>query len=219
MFKYNQEMEEDILRLAKRRGLKYQTLIDNGAIYFRDESVLSQFVEDNKEVVKYIELLYEEDTRITRRYYIPSLTYDKEIIMFIAYLGKNDYKMKYKNVTINDTDKVLGLYQLDYTSPDIYVCEGVFDYLRLKEHNLNAVALLGTSMSFKVSNILKRFDNIYLVIDDDEAGNIGANKIKMSLLTSNVYTREYNFGFSTEVRYKDIDDVLKEHTVKDIKFN
>lgn len=210
---YLHEMSKSLELITEKRGIDYNELLKSGKVIFKNNIIE---IKDNKGNI--ITMEYSKRTKIIKRYYIPSILYDKEVIMFVAYLGKNDYNMKYKNISINDTDKVMGLHQLNYLEDEVYICEGVFDYLRLQQEGVNSVALLGASLSEKVKRIVKRFNKIYLVLDDDSAGEEGVNKIKNRLLSNKVYTREYNFGLDSEVRYKDIDDVLKDNKIEDVVF-
>ena len=52
----------------------------------------------------------------------------------------------------------------------VYLCEGVFDAMRLTQEGYNAVAILGvTDFTEEKVNLFKRFD-VVLVLDNDEAG-------------------------------------------------
>lgn len=52
----------------------------------------------------------------------------------------------------------------------VVVTEGPFDWLTAVEWGFRAVALLGTRVPGKVAQSLERFEDVYLVLDPDEAG-------------------------------------------------
>ncbi len=60
---------------------------------------------------------------------------------------------------------------------EVYVTEGVFDWLVLVEWGLPAVALVGTHACRKVGEALRRFPKVYIVLDTDEAGRTAAAKL------------------------------------------
>lgn len=63
---------------------------------------------------------------------------------------------------------VLGLAQVD--GPEVILTEGPFDWLTLVQWGLPAAALAGTHVSEHAINALRRFERVYLAMDNDEAG-------------------------------------------------
>lgn len=59
-------------------------------------------------------------------------------------------------------------------SPEVYVTEGVFDWLALVEWGLPAVAIVGTHAGRDGREALARFDRAYLALDGDAAGREAA---------------------------------------------
>ncbi len=58
--------------------------------------------------------------------------------------------------------------------PDVFVAEGIFDYLTLATWGLPAVGLCGTQpgarLGREIARVLGRFRRVFLVLDDDESG-------------------------------------------------
>ena len=98
---------------------------------------------------------------------------------------------------------------------DIWLTEGIFDTLYLYEnHKTNAVALLGTELQSKTINILKRYDNIIVALDNDNAGKEGTNKAIQKLYSAgftNVFYLQYN-GF----KHKDINEAYQYGKIDEI---
>ncbi len=92
---------------------------------------------------------------------------------------------------------------------DIYLTEGIFDALNLYElYGLNACAILGSELRDKSIGLLKSFDNIVLVLDNDEAGKRATKKAIHKLYSAgfmNVFYLDY-LGFP----YKDINEAIQD---------
>ena len=63
----------------------------------------------------------------------------------------------------------------------VVVTEGPFDWLTAVEWGFWAVALLGTHVPGKMVQLLERFDDIYLVLDPDEAGREATAELRERL--------------------------------------
>ncbi len=59
----------------------------------------------------------------------------------------------------------------------VVVTEGPFDWLSAVEWGFWAVALLGTRVPGKAAQSLERFEDVYLVLDPDEAGRRGTKEL------------------------------------------
>lgn len=116
-------------------------------------------------------------------------------------------------------NKELFVYGLDKSKKDIInnnsvLCvEGQFDCIALHTHGIsNVIAFGGASVSsFQFFQIHRYTNNIYLMFDKDEAGQIGKNSFK------NKYKEFVNIKtISVPEPYKDIDEFLRHE--KDNKY-
>lgn len=64
---------------------------------------------------------------------------------------------------------------------DVWLVEGVFDYLALRSWGIPALALLGTHPCPEHLQALARFAHVYLLLDNDPAGRDGANQLLQHL--------------------------------------
>ncbi|MFW5795122.1 MAG: DnaB-like helicase C-terminal domain-containing protein [Bacillota bacterium] len=98
--------------------------------------------------------------------------------------------------------------QYRFNKGDIWLVEGIFDALYLYEnHNNNAVALLGTDLQNRTIELLKRYDNIIIALDNDKAGSNGTNKAINKLYQngfSNIFHLSYN-----EFKFKDFNEAFQ----------
>lgn len=63
----------------------------------------------------------------------------------------------------------------------VVVTEGPFDWLTAVEWGFRAVALLGTRVPGRAAQLLERFDEVYLVLDPDEAGREATRELRERL--------------------------------------
>jgi DNA primase len=63
----------------------------------------------------------------------------------------------------------------------VVVTEGPFDWLTAVEWGFWAVALLGTRVPGRAAQLLERFDEVYLVLDPDEAGREATRELRERL--------------------------------------
>ncbi len=115
---------------------------------------------------------------------------------------------KYKNTSFNKGNHLFGLYEnkeeivkKDY----VFIVEGQFDVIKSYENNLYNIVALGNSnmTAFQFSLICRYTNNLYLLLDNDEAGNKGRDAIHKK------YRNFANIknGFIPPP-YKDIDEYL-----------
>lgn len=64
---------------------------------------------------------------------------------------------------------------------EVYVVEGPFDWLTLRQWGLPSLALIGTHASLDILRNLARFERVYLALDNDEAGRAATEKLLMCL--------------------------------------
>lgn len=130
---------------------------------------------------------------------------------------QNKKMSKYKyTMDFTKTNNVFGLYEnkqniLDKDS--VYVVEGQIDVIKAMERNFNnVVAIGGSSMSpYQFSLITRYTNNIFLLLDNDEAGEKGRKRIldKFSKY-ANIYSFYLPDGF------KDIDEYFRDNDTDEI---
>jgi DNA primase len=129
--------------------------------------------------------------------------------------SKNLSKYKY-TMDFTKTNNVFGLYenkQNILSSDMVYVVEGQIDVIKAVEHNFNnIVGIGGSSMSsYQFSLITRYTNNIFLLLDNDEAGEKGRKSILERFGTyaniNNVYLPEV---------YKDIDEYFRANPADEI---
>jgi len=64
---------------------------------------------------------------------------------------------------------------------EVFVVEGVFDWMTLASWGYPTVALLGTRLGREGRSYLEKFERVYLVLDADEEGLLAANRIRREL--------------------------------------
>jgi len=74
-------------------------------------------------------------------------------------------------------------------SREVFVVEGVFDWLALLKWGYPALALVGTHARPEVLKSLTAFDRVYLVLDNDEAGEAAAETLAWRLGSRAVIVR------------------------------
>lgn len=68
----------------------------------------------------------------------------------------------------------------------VIVCEGEFDCMRLYEYGYQAVALSGKSLSSYQHSLLRKFKLVDIMLDGDDAGRDGTEKIYKQLKNSRI---------------------------------
>ena len=118
---------------------------------------------------------------------------------------------KYKNTVFKKSNFLFGLFEnkqyiLDQNS--VYIVEGQFDVIKAVENNFRNIVGLGNSnlTSYQFSLITRYTDNIFLLLDNDEAGEKGRKRImdKFSAL-ANIR------NFYLPPQYKDIDEYFSKN--------
>jgi len=137
-------------------------------------------------------------------------------------LNDNEMKLnkisKYKHLPF---EKRRHLYGLNLSYKNIIkrdyaiVVEGQFDFISgLLSGIDNIIALGGAKFTFEHIILLKRFtNNFYVLLDNDEAGESGIDKIQKS---QQKYSIRVN-ALKLPDGYKDLDDYLKINKMKDIR--
>lgn len=77
---------------------------------------------------------------------------------------------------------VFGLYELPPGTKEVIICESVFNALTCVVYGHPAVALFGTGTTHEIEQLRKLGVSSYIIcLDNDEAGNRGAEKLKKAL--------------------------------------
>jgi DNA primase len=131
--------------------------------------------------------------------------------MTIGFVGRSVEGKEFKNTPGLPKSKVLFNLHRVKTSSTIYVVESSFDAIRLDQVGFSAVATLGANVSASQMKLLEKyFNNVVLVADNDEAGNIMKDKLieKLGSLVSVI---------SIDKKYKDIGD-MDDEAIRGIEF-
>jgi len=131
--------------------------------------------------------------------------------MTIGFVGRSVEGKEFKNTPGLPKSKVLFNLHRVKTSSIIYVVESSFDAIRLDQVGFPAVATLGANVSASQMKLLEKyFNNVVLVADNDEAGNIMKDKLieKLGSLVSVI---------NIDKKYKDIGD-MDDEAIRGIEF-
>lgn len=126
----------------------------------------------------------------------------------IGFVGRSVDGKEFKNTPGLPKSKVLFNLHRVKASNSVYVVESSFDAIRLDQCNLPAVATLGANVSsFQIDLLKKYFNDIYIISDNDEAGQGMSNKIieKLGSRASVI---------KLDAKYKDIGDMSDEEIKK-----
>lgn len=125
---------------------------------------------------------------------------------------------KYKNTVFRKGNYVFGLFENKQQIIDqncVYLVEGQFDVIKAIEKGFgNIVALSNSNMTAYQLSVISRYtNNIFLLLDNDEAGEKGRKRIidKFGHL-ANIR----NFYLPDE--YKDIDEYLSQNSYESLSF-
>lgn len=131
--------------------------------------------------------------------------------MTIGFVGRSVEAKEFKNTPGLPKGKILFNLHRVKNSKIVYVVESSFDAIRLDQVGFPAVATLGANVSISQIRLLERyFNNIVLVADNDEAGNIMKDKLieKLGSLVSII---------KIDKKYKDIGD-MDDEAIRSIEF-
>lgn len=125
---------------------------------------------------------------------------------------------KYKNTVFPKGNYLFGLYEnkkniLDQNS--VYIVEGQFDVIKAYEKGFKNVVALGNSnmTTYQFSVISRYTDNIFLLLDNDEAGEKGRKRIVDNFGS---FANIRNFYLPNSV--KDIDEYLLNNSYESLSF-
>lgn len=90
----------------------------------------------------------------------------------------------------------------------VFVLEGIFDALQLLNHNVPAVAILGSTVSIEqIDKLNSNFSSVYFVFDGDMAGIKGIEDTAKTIIETNRPSFSSFFLFLSE---KDVDELVRE---------
>lgn len=180
-----------------------------------------------KDILKKLELLSSDDIEdITGpRRKIFNYFEDHPLIMpqrdvygkIIALIGRtvSNNSFKYKNTKFKKGNHLFGLYENKRSILEqgcVYIVEGQFDVIKAGEVGFaNVVAIGSSSMSiYQFSLICRYCNNIFLLLDNDEAGQKGRARIL------NKFGQLANIrNFYVPDPYKDIDEYITNANISD----
>lgn len=125
---------------------------------------------------------------------------------------------KYKNTNFLKSRHLFGLYENKKSILDkgcVFIVEGQFDTIKSVENGFNNIVSLGSAgmSDYQVSLISRYTDNVCLLLDNDEAGEKGREKI------INKYGKYINIhNFYLPEPYKDIDEYLSQNSYESLSF-
>jgi DNA primase len=131
--------------------------------------------------------------------------------MTIGFVARTIEGKEFKNTPGLPKSKVLFNLHRVKSSSVVYVVESSFDAIRLDQVGFPAVATLGANVSASQIRLLEKyFNNVILVADNDEAGNIMKDKLieKLGSLISVI---------QIDKKYKDIGD-MDDETIRSLEF-
>lgn len=177
--------------------------------YFMDFKISMDVIKLYK--VKCVKTLYINETvskRSTTTNPIFAYTFPSGNFKFYRPLTKNDDKWG-GNATIND---VFGYYQLPTKSKIVFITSSAKDVMVLKTLGYNAISFSSENISTKdqvskvINNLKKRFEYVFVYMDNDTAGTKANSKIAF----------EYNINKIQNHKDspKDISDYIRKYNIR-----
>jgi DNA primase len=163
-----------------RRGLN-EAILDRFNIFsIKDYQKTNQYLKDSfsLETLKASGLVNDKGNLIFYRHKVIIPFYDKGKVVFLQGRNLDGTHPKYLNLT-GVEKPVFNLENLRKlkVGERVYICEGVFDAMRLSQEGYNAVAILGvTDFRPEEVDIFKPYE-VVLALDNDEAGLTMSNEI------------------------------------------
>jgi len=163
-----------------RRGLN-EAILDRFNIFsIKDYQKTNQYLKDSfsLETLKASGLVNDKGNLIFYRHKVIIPFYDKGKVVFLQGRNLDGTHPKYLNLT-GVEKPVFNLENLRKlkVGERVYICEGVFDAMRLSQEGYNAVAILGvTDFRPEEVDIFKPYE-VVLALDNDEAGLAMADEI------------------------------------------
>lgn len=112
------------------------------------------------------------------RVVVPEIRQDQPVWLIGRTIDPDDDRPKY--LGLPGTKPLLG-WEPAKDALEVFLVEGVFDWLTLLMWGYPALALVGTHVRPEVVKALARFERVYLVLDTDEAGQAAARDLARAL--------------------------------------
>lgn len=118
-----------------------------------------------------------------RKKELPCITFPvRDIQGNTLFICRRSIEGKYFNLPTNVEKSVYGVYELPKDVKEVIICESIFNALTCEVYGHHAIALLGTGSSTQIDTLKKLGVSTYVIcLDNDEAGNKGADKLKKAL--------------------------------------
>jgi DNA primase len=184
---YHNRLQSEPAALAylDDRGIDWTTLLRCRVGFAADNDLITYLQWSGLPIAVAIRMgLLRPDGRdfLAGRIVVPELRAGQPIWLIGRMLGSALDAPKY--LALPGPKPLLGLGTLP-DARDVFVAEGVFDWLTLRVWNYPAVALSGIHVRVSLLRALDRFTRIYLVLDSDETGE-AATRALISVLGDRV---------------------------------
>lgn len=123
-----------------------------------------------------------------RKKELPCITFPiKDATGRVVSICRRSIEGKYFNMPTGVDKPIYGIYELPENAKEVIICESIFNALTCVVYGHPAVALLGTGSSPQIDSLRKLgIPNYVLCLDNDEAGNRGAAKLKKALKSNSI---------------------------------
>lgn len=205
--------------LLEDRGLSMET-IERFKLWFSEKRHLEDFVSKLLEKEEYdgikkpdVSLFNDKSSFLfSDRIMYPVRTMFGKVVAFSGGRIYPDQEPKYIHSTNNfiyeKSHNLLNLDKVDFTSKDIFICEGNIDTIQLYNYGgTKSIALLWTSLSeSQINSFVNRIDEVTLLLDTDSAGTRAMYEVAKKMYSRGKSVYVFNMGKS-----KDIDEFLLSH--------
>ena len=140
-----------------------------------------------------------------RKKELPCVTFPiRDINGNVVSICRRSIEGKYFNMPMGVDKPIYGIYELPKGVKEVIICESIFNALTCVVYGHPAIALLGTGSSTQIDQLKKLSVSTFVIcLDNDEAGNKGAAKLKKALCKNSiVWTMHVPEG-------KDVNDLEK----------
>lgn len=128
--------------------------------------------------------------------------------MEVGFVGRSVDGKQFKNTPGLPKSKLLFNLHRVKAENSVYIVESSFDAIRLDQCGLPAVATLGAYISsFQIDLLKKYFNSVFVISDNDEAGNTMADRIIEKMGSKATVIK-------LDSKYKDIGDMSDEEIMK-----
>jgi DNA primase catalytic core len=156
---------------------------------------------------------HRDEYQVVIPYYDPN---GKLIGIWARYTGSADIKQKkYMPISTGAKKETLFNFHQSDNQQELVIMEGFFDCLLAAQKDINAVAVIGSSLLKKQVENLKGFSHVKLAFDNDQAGQEGTKKAIDLLLDNNIQSSVVEYP--KEITAKDPADWINEAGASSLK--